>query len=450
MRDKTFFRTAMSIAVPVSLQSMLQSSFSMVDQLMVGQLGAVAVSAVEVGSRPNFLFTFVVGAVATAAGIMISQYLGMRAERETDQSISVNLIVSLLVAGTFMAVCLGAPSQIVSSFVAGDIQVVTAGSEYLTWISWTYIPAAIASILAVYVRCIDKAALPLVAGLCAAVLNTFLNYVLIFGNFGAPALGVSGAAIASVVSQLLNVAIMLIVFCAVRRGKKFSFSIALGKKGWKQYAVMLLPVLITEGFWSLGQNVNTYIYGHMPSGSLAAYSMTGAMQGLFIGALVGLSQAAGILIGKRLGADEYAQAYQDSEKVTLYGIIGAVALACILALVRGYYVRLYNVDTQVQQTSAQILLVFALLLPFKVSNMILGGGVLRSGGKTAYIMGIDLFGTWAIGVPLGLFTAFVVHLPVVQVYFWISTEEIVRLLITVIVFRRKKWMQRLDVDPSQV
>lgn len=448
MRKNTFLRAVVGIAVPVGLQSMLQSSFAMVDQLMVGQLGSAAVSAVEVAGRPAFIYSVVVGAAAAITGIMISQYLGMGDGEMADKSLSVNLAAAAALAALFTALCLLFAGQIVSIYIKDDPVILAAGREYLVWIAWTYLPMGISSILAVMIRCMDRAVWPLFAGISSAVVNTALNYVLIFGRLGFPALGITGAAIASVISQLVNLLLMLVMFwrVRVRRRGSFRFSLALGADGYRQYFIMLLPILINEFLWSVGQNVNTFIYGHLEQGDLASMSMTGPIQGLFIGALSGVSQAAGILIGKRLGAGEYDKAYQESKKLMWYGLAGSLVLSMLLVWLRGPYVLLYQVEPSVQDTAGKLLMVFAILAPLKVANMILGGGIIRSGGKTTYIMLIDIMGTWLVGVPLGLVTAFVFRLPVVWVYFILSQEELVRLILTIIVFRRRNWMERLQKE----
>lgn len=446
MREKSFLASVVGIAVPVGLQSMLQSSFSMIDQLMVGQLGSTAVSAVEVAGRPAFIYSVVLGAAAAITGIMISQYLGMEDRRMADRSLSVNLAASAALALLFTALCLLLPGQIVGLYIRDDPAVLAAGREYLTCILWTYLPMGVSSILAVMVRCLGRAVWPLAAGIASAAVNTGLNYGLIFGHFGFPALGVTGAAMASVIAQLVDMLLMLVIFCLVRlRGNRdFRFSLSLGAGGYRQYLLILLPILATELLWSLGQSVNTFIYGHLERGDLAAMSMTGPIQGLFIGALSGVSQAAGILIGKRLGANEYEKAYQESKKLIRYGAVGALLLSALLIGLRWAYVPLYKVEPGVQETAAKLLLAFAVLAPVKVANMILGGGVVRSGGKTAYIMVVDIVGTWLVGVPLGLASAFLFRLPVEWVYFILSQEELVRLGMTIVVFRRKGWMNRLS------
>lgn len=446
MKKENFLHTVIGIAVPVGLQSMLQSSFAMIDQLMVGQLGSTAVAAIEVAGRPAFIYSVVLGAVSAIAGIMISQYLGMKDEEMADRSLSVNLVAALLLAALFTLLCLLLPGQIINIYIDNDPEILAVGREYLTRIVWTYLPMGISSILAVMIRCMDRAVYPLYAGITSAVVNTVLNYVLIFGHFGCPALGVTGAAIASVVSQLVNMLLISLMFYRIRMHsrKPLYFSLALGAEGYRQFIVMLMPILINEFLWSVGQNVNTFIYGHLAKGDLAAMSMTGPIQGLFTGALSGVSQAAGILIGKRLGARDYDTAYQQSKKLMWYGFAGSVILSILLICLRHPYVLLYNVEPSVQTTAGILLLAFAILAPVKVANMILGGGIIRSGGKTSYIMIIDMVGTWLVGVPLGLITAFVLHLSVGWVYFILSQEELVRLILTLIIFRKKIWMVSLS------
>ena len=149
-------------------------------------------------------------------------------------------------------------------------------------------------------------------------------------------------------------------------------------------------------------------------------------------------------MGKRLGAGEFDEAYGESKKLVGYGVVGALLLAAVLILLRGPYVSLYRVEPYVRHTAQELLLAFAVLSPVKVTNMILGGGILRSGGKTSYVMVIDAVGTWLVGVPLGLITAFVLRLPIFWVYFILSQEELVRLAMSAFVFRRGGWMRSIS------
>ena len=317
-----------------------------------------------------------------------------------------------------------------------------AASSYLRIITATFLPIAGATLLSTLLRCMEKAQLPLYASIASAVLNTALNYVLIFGKLGLPAMGANGAAIATVISTWVNFLLMLVMLG--RNGSVLKASGRAGKFNLRQYLSMLLPILVCEFLWSLGENIYAAIYGHMGTEASAAMMLINPIQSLVIGALCGLSQAASVIIGKKLGSREYDDAYRDSWRLIRYGFIGSVILSVLVVLASPMYVEIYQVDAAVKLLTRRILTAYALVAPFKVLNMIAGGGIIRSGGKTNYVMFIDMIGTWVFGVPLGLLSAFVWKLPIPYVYFLLSLEECVRFAITVFILRGKRWMQSLE------
>ena len=445
-QENNFFKTVCKIAIPVALQCMLQSSFSMIDQIMIGQLGSVSIAAIGLAGKFSSIFSVVVSAIAVVAGIMIAQYMGKQEKEEVDKSFSVNMVASVILALIFTILCLVSPKQIIRIYTQED-QICNVAASYLQIVALTFLPMAGATILSTMLRCMEKASLPLYASVVAAVINTVLNYILIFGKLGISAMGVEGAAIATVIAQIANFLFMFAAFILIygKENQTFRFSLNLGNAGYKQYFMMLMPILITEFLWSLGENVYASIYGHMGTQACAAMTLTNPVQGLMIGALSGLSQAAGILIGKSLGKKEYDEAYRNSKKLVWYGLTGAIILSALLVILRYFYVDIYEVEDSVKESARAVLLAFAIISPVKVLNMILGGGIVRSGGKTKLIMWIDLTGTWIFGVPLGLLAAFVWGLSIPYVYFILSLEEVVRLAITVVVFKKKIWMQSLEV-----
>ena len=440
-RQNSFFASVCALAVPVALQSMLQASFSIVDQIMIGQLGSVSVAGVGLAGKFASIYSVIVSAVGVVAGIMISQYLGQKNSREVRRSFSVNLLIALGLAGVFTLLCGGFPSQIMGLYTT-DAPMGQAASSYLRIITATFLPIAGATLLSTLLRCMEKAQLPLYASIASAVLNTALNYVLIFGKLGLSAMGANGAAIATVISTWVNFLLMLVMLG--RNGSVLKASGRAGKFNLRQYLSMLLPILVCEFLWSLGENIYAAIYGHMGTEASAAMMLINPIQSLVIGALCGLSQAASVIIGKKLGSREYDDAYRDSWRLIRYGFIGSVILSVLVVLASPIYVEIYQVDAAVKLLTRQILTAYALVAPFKVLNMIAGGGILRSGGKTNYVMFIDMIGTWVFGVPLGLLSAFVWKLPIPYVYFLLSLEECVRFAITVFILRGKRWMQSLE------
>ena len=352
--------------------------------------------------------------------------------------------VGLGVAALFTAVCALFPGPVMRIYTKDD-RTQQAAAEYLTLISGTFLPKAGSTLLSIAFRCAEKPGLPLYAGIVSAVLNTGLNELLIFGRLGLPAMGAAGAAIATVIAQCVNFLLLLLASkqLAFLRAKEVPHKAE--RLHWSRYLSVLLPLLFCEASWSLGENVYAAIYGRMGTAESAAMTLTAPIiQGLVIGALCGLSQAAGVIVGKRLGGEDYDEAYHAAKRLMVYGAVGAAVLCTVVLLTSGAYVEIYRVSPTVKLMTRQIHSVSAMAGPFKVLNMILGGGILRSGGRTAYVMGIDMLGTWAFGVPLGLLGAFVWRLPIAYVYLLLSLEECVRFAISMAVFRRKRWMRRLD------
>lgn len=444
---KEFGKTICKIAIPVTLQSMLQSSFSIVDQLMIGQLGENSIAAVGLVGNFMLIFSVVMGAIGTVAGILVSQFLGAGDEKEAWGGFTVSNVLGFIIAGIFTLTCLLGSGAILGLYTS-DAATIEAGAPYFRIVAFTFIPMAINTILATWLRCNEHAMIPLLAGVVAVISNTGLNYIMIFGHLGIDAMGVRGAGYATLAAQVLNLAFTLTGFavCLKKDHMKMQLSMKMQKVSLKDYLIMIAPIIVSEFLWSLGQNVNSAVYGRIGTDSLAAYTLTAPIQGLFCGALSGLSAAAGIIIGKELGKKDYDQAYGDSKKLLKLGLVGALLLSVILILLSPVYASLYNVAQEVRDVTRLLLIVFAAYAPVKVLNMILGGGIIKSGGDTKTVMLIDTFGTWGVGIPLCLFAAYVLHLSIVPVYAILSVEEVVRLGISMVVFARKSWMKSLDTE----
>ena len=397
-----FMKSLSKIAIPVTLQSMLQASFSIIDQIMIGQLGETNISAVGLCGNFSLIFSVVIGSVGTVAGILIAQFTGADNEREAWCSLNVSLLCGALLSVLFLLAAGGFPAQILQLYTA-DGRIQQAG-------------AAVAA-------------------------NTGLNYLLIFGKLGFAPMGVQGAAIATLVSQLLNSLLILLGFavCLRRDGSHPQWALHFERITLWAYGGMILPILLSEFLWSLGQNVESAVYGHLGTANLAAYTLTCPIQSLIVGALSGLS-AAGVMVGKQLGKKAFDDAYRDARRIMLTGLVGAIGVASLLVLFAGAYTGLYRVDADVQALGKVLLVVFALYAPVKVENMILSGGILRSGGNTRVIMIIDTIGTWGIGIPLCLLAAYGLHWGIVGVYALLTTEEIFRLAVSLVIFKRRSWM----------
>ena len=440
-----FMKSLGKIAVPVTLQSMLQASFSIVDQVMIGQLGEVNIAAVGLCGNFSLIFSVVMGAVGTVAGILIAQFTGADNEREAWCSLNVSLICGALLSALFLLAVGGFPEQILGLYTA-DGGILQAGAAYFQIVAFAYLPMALSTVLSAWLRCKDHAAIPFLASLGAVAANTGLNYLLIFGKLGFAPMGVRGAAIATLISQLLNFLLILLGFAAGLKKDSTQplWTLHFTTITLRKYAGMVLPILVSEFLWSLGQNVESAVYGHLGTANLAAYTLTCPIQSLIVGALSGLSAAASVMVGKQLGRKAYDAAYRDARSIMLTGLVGSVCVAALLTLFAGAYTGLYRVAADVQTLGKTLLIVFALYAPVKVENMILSGGILRSGGKTKLILVIDTLGTWGFGVPLCLLGAYGLHWGIVGVYALLTSEEVFRLAISLFLFKKRSWMVSLS------
>ena len=440
-----FMKSLCKIAIPVTLQSMLQASFSIVDQIMIGQLGETNISAVGLCGNFSLIFSVVIGAVSTVAGILIAQFIGAEDIKEAWSSFDLSLICGIIISALFLLAAGILPLQILGLYTK-DMSIINTGAVYFRIVAFSYIPMAVSNILSAWLRCREHAAIPFLASFGAVAVNTGLNYLLIFGKSGLPCMGIKGAAIATLISQLFNLIFIVIgfIYSIKKDGDKPVLSLHFKKLTIRDYLIMIMPILVSEFLWSLGQNVESAVYGHLGISNLAAYTLTCPIQGLIVGALSGLSAAAGVMIGKRLGGKEYDEAYEESKKIMYAGLIGSLVVSALLILLAGEYTGLYRVNHSVKELGKILLIIFSLYAPVKVENMILGGGIIRSGGNTKIIMAIDIIGTWCIGIPLCLLAAYIFKWGIVGVYTLLTTEEIFRLVVSLIIFKRRKWMISLS------
>lgn len=447
--NKPLYHEILSIAIPISLQSLFQSSLSVIDQIMVGQLGTNSVAGIGLGGRFPNLFAVTLAAVGTSSSIMISQYCGANDRRGISRSFSTNGLLALFITAVFFLTSIFFPVQILSCYTS-DANIVAIGSDYLRIMSVSYIPLLITTMLSAVLRNTGHATSPMIASIISVITNTILNYVLIFGNFGAPRLGVNGTAIATTSARIIECLILCSLF--IKEQKASILRIypleCISTDFIKKMLMIASPIIINEFLWGAGDTMYSVIYGHIGTEAMAAMTLTLPIQNLSIGLFTGVSSAAAILVGNSLGKGTYAGAYKLSQRFIRYCILGSFGIGGALCLISGVYPNLFDVSGSTRHYTVLLIYIFSAFLFVKVSNMVLAGGILRSGGKTVYTLAMEMFGTWAIGVPIGFLAAMVWHLPIEWVYCLITTEEVVRLVIGLLIFWSKKWMKQITITTA--
>jgi len=319
-------------------------------------------------------------------------------------------------------------------------------------VAWSYLPCMLTMMYSAVLRSTGQVKLPMYASTSAVVINLVLNYLLIFGHFGFPKLGLMGAAIATCLARSIEFLIILVAAYWQRHvvafrhpGELFGMEAGL----FRRFFATCLPIVMTELLWVLGESGYAVVYGRMGTDEIAAMTMTYPLQGLSIGLLCGLAGAASVLVGNRLGAGNFDGAIDYANKLIRIGVLFALAVGGLVALASPFYVALYGTSAEVQQMGQFCVLVFCGFLWVKVANMIVAGGVLNSGGDSKFVFAMESMATWIVGVPSGFLMAFYFELPVYWVYLVLSFEELVRLLVGYARVRSKKWVRSLVEDEPQ-
>jgi len=444
LKDKIFLKAMLGIAIPISIQSLIQASLNMIDQFMIGQLGDTAIASVGLGLKFFSILAFTLGGVLTAASIYASQFWGKKDESRVGEVLGSTLLYGALVTSAFVVIGVAFPERVLGIFT-NDGPLIAAGSQYLKIISWGNIPMLFVVSYSVILRCTGHAKLPMYTGMFSVITNIILNYILIFGKFGAPEMGIQGAALATTISRILECVLIIGVIYLKKYVGAYSprAMFTISNSLMKSFFITMIPLLLSEFFWVLGESAFTVIYGRMGTSELAAMTITYPVQGMSFAFLNGIGVATGIMIGRMLGTDDYEGAYDYSKRFITYGIIGAGIMGVTIILTSGFYVSLFNVSQEVQGFAVKILTMYSLVMWAKVSNMIIAGNILRSGGETKLTFYIESFGMWVIGVPLGYLAAFKFGLPIHWVYLMISLEEIVRMGIGLYLTQSRRWMKNI-------
>lgn len=447
--EKPYLKEMLAIAIPVSIQSLFQASLSVIDQFMVGSLGEDAIAAVGLGSRFPTIFLVTLGAVGTTTSIMVAQYWGKKDEKNIKRVVEGNFLFGLLITAVFFLLSFIFSKQVLG-FYTHDEKIVLMGSKYLIINAVGYIAMLLITIYAAVLRSTEHVKSPMYAGVFAVIVNTLLNYLLIFGAFNFPRLGYIGTAYATTITRFLEALLLLIIiyFKKYPGAYKIKELSDIPMDFVKKILIIASPLIVNEFLWAFGETIYSMIYGRMGTDEIAAMTLTYPIQNICIGLFTGVSSAAGIMIGNKLGQGDNESAFKYSKKFVKLGIFGATIIGVLLVACSNIYISVFNISIDLKTCTFRLLVMYSIVLWIKVSNMIMGGGILRSGGKTKYTLFLDMFGTWGIGVPLGFISAFILKLPIQWVYLLISLEELVRFIIGLKIMNSRKWMNNLTETKS--
>lgn len=449
--DRPFWQKLLQIGLPVSMQSMLFSLLGVVDIFMVSQLGESATAAVGVGNRIFFFNLIVIVGASGAVSVLAAQYFGAGNLDGVRRTLAQSWMMAIVLTLPFALIYTLMPETIVT-LVADEPQYVAQATDYLWVTGISLFCTALVVPLEGSLRSIGEAKLPTRVSIFAIIVNAILNALLIFGLFGFPELGVLGAGLGTTLSRLFQTALLFVLV------KRRYAHLLPNRNHWQEsvqlrhrqrYLTVAWPMLIHDSAWAAGLLVYNVIVGQLGVSELAIISLLAPIESVLISAFLGFAVAASIILGNEIGA----QNYQRVENTAWWYVITSCSLALLLALLCMAAKPLLawvisHSPLENHQLALNVCLVMAFGMVFKVFNMVGIGGVLKSGGDIRYSIFIDLFGQWAVGIPLAYLTGIVWGWPLHWVLMIIWLEELVKMGLTAQRISSKRWINNLVSEPA--
>ena len=416
-KDRSFWRVTLALAIPIALQNMLSASFSLVDTLMVSQLGDVELSATGMAGQWTWLFNMMIFGIASGAAVFVSQYWGDKNIKGIHRSTGIAVLSGLLVSIPFLIAGLLIPKLIISIFNQ-DPNVVREGAAYLRFACLSYPAIALTNILGSTLRSAEHPKLPMIVSGACALLNALLNYILIF-----PAnLGVEGAAIATAISAwaapLLLIAISFFSKNILRAPLKDYLSFKLSSL--VEFYKKALPVIVNETMWGLGTVAYNVIFANIGYEEYAAITIVKTFENFSFCFFLGLCTACCVMVGKNVGSGDIREGLRDSKRfMILFPIVSAV-VGGVIILLREPLVSIFNLGSGISEytteTAQWILVITGVWIIVRNIPYLTVVGIFRPGGDTGFGMIIELLVLWCFSVPMTFIAANVLDLPFLLVY----------------------------------
>lgn len=444
MISKKFLKRLLILSVPIIIQQFIQASLNLIDTLMIGKLGAEEIAAVGIANQVFFFAMMIIFGINSGISVFVAQFWGRKDTKNIKKTMGVSLTFGVLIGFIFTIVAYGFPRQIMMIFV-DEGKVVELGVDYLKIIAWSYIFTSISLSFQIASRGIGKTLQPMMVSAFALTINAVLNYILIFGAFGMPVLGVKGAAIGTLVARIVEVIMMVGLIYGSKSILAASLKDLFGFKGKfvSQIFSKAGPVLINEVFWSLGTIVYMWSVGNIGSDAVASYQMTTTIYRFYEVIFIGFASAAGVMIGNSIGSGDEASAVDTSKNVVRLSFVLSLGVSLIMFSVAPMIINNFNVKPQVALDASQLFNVYCVYGLARVFNLMMVVGILRGGGDTKFAMTMEIFCVWCIGVPLALFGSILLKLPVVYLVWLFSTEELVKGAINFKRLRSQKWVNNV-------
>ena len=443
-KDKSFYRQFFSLLVFIALQNLIVYSVNLADNIMLGRWSEEALSGVALANQVQFLLQMIVSAVGEGVVVLASQYWGKRDLRPIPFINGVGLNVALAVGGLFMLAGLIVPEPILR-LLSTEQAILDEGVKYMRIVCFSYLFYSASTVLLATMRSVENVHIGMEVSVMALVVNICLNYCLIFGKFGMPALGVQGAALATTIARACE--LIVAAFYTLRIDKKLRLKarqlFRTEKSLAKDYVRVATPVILSGLSWGIAQFIQTSILGHLGGAAVAANSIAVSLFSVIMVVSYGSGSASAVFIGKVVGSGDHSRIKE--YVVTLqclflgFGLITGGALF----LLKEPIISFYNVAEGTRDLARQFLTVLSITSIGSCYQAPCLTGIVRGGGNTKFVFYNDLVFQWGMVITFSLLAAYVWHLPPVWVFFFLKSDQLVKCIVAVFEVNSYRWIKKL-------
>ncbi|MBQ8816232.1 MAG: MATE family efflux transporter [Lachnospiraceae bacterium] len=444
IKDKKFYKTVCSIAIPIALQGLITSGVNMMDTIMIGAVGETELSAVSLANQFINIFHIFCMGIGMGASVLVARYYGMKDQVSLKRTVAIMLRLCLGMSALFCVLTILFPRQIMCIYTVEE-DIIVKGIEYLEWSVVTYFLLGLSLTCTIVLRNVEMVRIPLYTSIAAFFINVGANYLFIFGKFGCPRMEVAGAAVGTLIARIFEFS--MICGYLFFKDKKIGFRLrdifmSVGNL-WKEYIRISIPVLVSDGILALGNNSVAMVIGRLGESFVAANAVTAVTQQLSSVMIQGFSQAGAIVTGYTLGEGNREKAHRQGYAFLGLGIVFGLIAAGIIMLISEPMITAYNLLPETQEIARQLMRSISLIVVFQAANSIMTKGVLRGGGDTKVLMIADNVFLWVASIPLGILAGLVFGFPAFWIYFFLKIDQVLKAVWCVIRLRSGKWIKKI-------
>ena len=455
-QGKGFYRAALALMIPLILQNFITNTMTLADTFMVGILGETELAAITVANVPFFIIYLMCFGIQSGACVLVAQYYGKQDKLAINRVLGMGLYVSMIFTFTLAIASYLFPAQIMN-LLTNNADLIEPGAKYIRLVGFSYFFMSISGLYFAVLRSMENPKVGVYLLSFSGLLNIFLNWVFIFGKLGAPALGVEGAAIATLISRVVEV-VSALIYSRFDKTLLFHAKLMLrpGAVIAKDFIKFALPVIFNEVLWSVAQSAYTVIMGHMQNSTpiLAAYTIVGNLDRVISVGLIATGASAAIIIGREIGSKNQ-KIYGKAIALSVLSIGMGILSSLFMLVVRFFAAEplifpLVGLSPEAAQTALFMFTAIAIPYPFRAFNMTAIVGIFRGGGDVVYSLISDIAPMYVLSVPLAAICGLVLHWGITSVYLCILLDELSKLLLTIPRIRSRKWINNITRELAPV